>query len=68
MNNEELITSLRYLITKYIPLEKRCYFESSLSSEDIPVKGILADFNEFSQRKVEEIDGELIKKIYFYFC
>ena len=68
MDNEELIASLRYLITKYIPIEKRCYFKSFLSSEDIPVKGILADFNEFSQRKVEEIDGELIRKIYFHFC
>ena len=68
MNNEELIASLRYLITKYISLDKRCYFESFLSSEDIPVKGILADFNEFVQRKVEEIDGELIRKIYFHFC
>lgn len=68
MSNVELIASLRYLITKYIPLEKRCHFEPFLSLEDIPVKGILADFNEFSQKKVEEIDGDLIRKIYFYFC
>lgn len=68
MNNEELIASLRYLIMKYIPLEKSGYFESFLSLEDIPVKGVLADFNEFSQRKVEEIDGDLIRKIYFHFC
>lgn len=68
MDNRELIESLCYLIEKYIPLGKRNAFDYFLSLKDIPVKGILADFNEFSKIKIEEKDEDLIRKIYFYFC
>ncbi|HEX4504042.1 MAG TPA: hypothetical protein VH187_23225 [Scandinavium sp.] len=68
MNNEELVKNLRYLINKYIPESKRNEFERYLSMEDIPVKGILVDFNNFSTDSLEESDGALIRDIYFHYC
>lgn len=68
MSRDELVKHLRYLINKYIPVENREYFEKFLLMDDIPVKGILADFNDLSIDPIEDIDGHLIRDIYFHFC
>lgn len=39
-----------------------------ISKSTVPVKGILADFNKIKTRTVDEVDGDLIRDIYFYFC
>lgn len=68
MSREELINYLRYLINKYVPKESRGHFEARLLKEDVPVKSILADFNEVAVDSVEEADGALIRDIYFHYC
>ena len=68
MDREDLVNYLTYLINKYVPLEKREMFSSRLLKEDVPVKGILADFNELAVDSIEETDGALIREIYFNFC
>ena len=68
MNRDELINYLRYLINKYVPDDKKSIFEVRLLKEDVPVKSILADFNEFAVDPIEEADGALIREIYFYNC
>ncbi|ETS33644.1 hypothetical protein [Photorhabdus khanii] len=69
MTNDELRKNLKYLIDKYILSDedkKELYVY--LSREDIPVKGILADFNKYKIRTVDQADGDLIKDIYFHYC
>ena len=68
MSRDELVKHLRYLINKYIPVENREYFVKFLLLDDIPVKGILADFNDLSIDPIEDTDGHLIRDIYFHFC
>lgn len=68
MSREELIYYLKYLINKYVPSKKREVFSIRLLKADVPVKDILADFNELSEDYLEEEDGELIRDIYFHFC
>ncbi|WP_165296419.1 hypothetical protein [Enterobacter cloacae complex sp. 2DZ2F2B] len=43
-------------------------FYDDISKSTVPVKGILADFNKIKTRTVDEVDGDLIRDIYFYFC
>lgn len=68
MTNEELRKNLTYLINKYIPESQRDPFYDYISRSDVPVKGILADFNKVKTRTVEQVDGDLISDIYFHFC
>ncbi|ELN2737014.1 hypothetical protein QDZ16_005183 [Pluralibacter gergoviae] len=68
MDRKELITNLSYLIKNYIPENKHYLFKAHLQMNDIPVKAILADFNELFTGVIEEADGELIRKIYFFYC
>lgn len=68
MSHDELINDLMYLINKYIPEGDRGKFKEFLMMNDVPVKGILADFNKLSIEPIDDIDGDLIRKIYFYFC
>lgn len=68
MTEKELREKLVYLIDKYVPEGKREPFYELISREDVPVKGILADFNRVKKLTVEEHDGELISDIYFHFC
>lgn len=68
MTNIELKENLIYLINKYIPEKKRESFYADISRDNIPVKGILADFNKMKIRTVDVADGDLIKDIYFYYC
>ncbi len=68
MNREELINNLMYLIDKYIPEGDREKFKPFLLMDDVPVKGILADFNRLSRDPIDDIDGDLVRKIYFHFC
>jgi hypothetical protein len=68
MSHDELVNYLRYLINKYVPSDKREQFESRLLKDDVPVKSILADFNDCSIEPIEEADGALIREIYFYYC
>lgn len=68
MTDEELRKNLIYLINKYIPESERESFYGNISRDDVPVKGILADFNKVKTRTVEQVDGDLISNIYFNFC
>jgi len=68
MTEKELRDKLVYLINKYVPEGERDPFYELISREDVPVKGILADFNRVKILTVEENDGELIRDIYFHFC
>ncbi|ELV2771239.1 hypothetical protein QNS15_004725, partial [Enterobacter cloacae] len=43
-------------------------FYEDISMPEVPVKGILAEFNKVKTRTVDEADGVLIRDIYFYFC
>ncbi|MBS6035344.1 MAG: hypothetical protein KIB40_19720 [Pantoea sp.] len=68
MTEKELRDKLVYLINKYVPEGEREPFYELISREDVPVKGILADFNRVKILTVEDNDGELIRDIYFHFC
>ena len=68
MSEEELRDKLTYLVNKYVSENERKSFYGYISREDVPVKGILADFNKFKTRTVEQEDGDLISNIYFHFC
>lgn len=68
MTEKELRYKLVYLINKYVPEGEREPFYELISREDVPVKGIFADFNRLKIRTVEESDGDLISDIYFHFC
>ncbi|MDE9545424.1 hypothetical protein KKJ06_22265 [Xenorhabdus bovienii] len=69
MTVKELRKNLTYLVDKYIPdNEKKEELYTYIQREDVPVKGILADFNEYKTRTVEQVDGNLIREIYFYYC
>jgi len=68
MSRDELVNDLMYLINKYVPEGDREKFKRYLLMDDVPVKGILADFNKLSIDPIEDIDGDLIRKIYFHFC
>ncbi|WP_336667402.1 hypothetical protein [Enterobacter mori] len=68
MTEEELRKNLVFLIKKYVRESQREAFYADISKSDVPVKGILADFNKVKTRTVDEADGDLIRDIYFYFC
>jgi len=68
MTEKELRDKLVYLINKYVPEGEREPFYELISREDVPVKGILADFNRVKILTVKDNDGELIRDIYFHFC
>jgi hypothetical protein len=68
MTNEELRKNLTYLINKYVPESQRDPFYDDISKSDVPVKGILADFNKVKTRTVDQVDSDLISDIYFHFC
>lgn len=57
-----------FLIKKYVRESQQEAFYDDISKPDVPVKGILADFNKVKPRTVDEADGDLIRDIYFYFC
>ncbi|EKI0250737.1 hypothetical protein O8H62_000004 [Enterobacter asburiae] len=68
MTEEELRKNLVFLIKKYVQESQQEAFYDDISKPDVPVKGILADFNKVKTRTVDEADGDLIRDIYFYFC
>lgn len=68
MTEKELRDKLVYLINKYVPEGERDPFYELISREEVPVKGILADFNRVKILTVEDNDCELIRDIYFHFC
>ncbi|MBF2789236.1 MULTISPECIES: hypothetical protein [Enterobacter] len=68
MTEEELRKNLVFLIKKYVRESQQEAFYADISKPDVPVKGILADFNKVKTRTVDEADGDLIRNIYFYFC
>ncbi|EOI2493326.1 MULTISPECIES: hypothetical protein [Enterobacter] len=68
MTGEELRKNLVFLIKKYVRESQQEAFYDGISKPDVPVKGILADFNKVKTRTVDEADGDLIRDIYFYFC
>ncbi len=68
MTDEELRKNLAYLINKYVPENQRDRFYDDISKPDVPVKGILADFNKNKTITVNQMDCDLIIDIYFHFC
>ncbi|VDZ83128.1 hypothetical protein U0026_11200 [Kluyvera intermedia] len=68
MTDDELRKNLAYLINTYVPESQREPFYDDISKPDVPVKGILADFNKVKIRTVDQVDGDLISDIYFHFC
>ncbi|MGJ0580390.1 hypothetical protein ACR71G_20605 [Xenorhabdus bovienii] len=69
MTEEELRKNLTYLVDKYIPdNERKEEIYNYIRREDVPVKGILADLNEYKTSAVEKSDGDLISDIYFHYC
>ncbi|EMM7216047.1 MULTISPECIES: hypothetical protein [Enterobacter] len=68
MTEERLRKNLVFLIKKYVRESQQEAFYDDISNPDVPVKGILADFNKVKIRTVDEADGDLIRDIYFYYC
>ncbi|ENQ9595869.1 MULTISPECIES: hypothetical protein [Enterobacter cloacae complex] len=69
MNDSGKVTKESFfLIKKYVRESQQEAFYDDISKPDVPVKGILADFNKVKTRTVDEADGDLIRDIYFYFC
>ncbi|MEY7127762.1 hypothetical protein, partial [Enterobacter cloacae] len=60
--------NLVYLMKKYVRESQQEAFYEDISMPEVPVKGILAEFNKVKTRTVDEADGVLIRDIYFYFC
>ncbi|HAS1111624.1 TPA: hypothetical protein I3781_004459, partial [Enterobacter cloacae] len=65
---KELRENLVYLMKKYVRESQQEAFYEDISMPEVPVKGILAEFNKVKTRTVDEADGVLIRDIYFYFC
>ncbi|HCM9557810.1 TPA: hypothetical protein N5O13_000811 [Enterobacter cloacae subsp. cloacae] len=68
MTEKELRENLVYLMKKYVRESQQEAFYVDISMPEVPVKGILAEFNKVKTRTVDEADGVLIRDIYFYFC
>ena len=68
MTEKELRENLVYLMKKYVRVSQQEAFYEDISMPEVPVKGILAEFNKVKKRTVDEADGVLIRDIYFYFC
>lgn len=68
MTEKELRENLLYLMKKYVRESQQEAFYEDISMPEVPVKGILAEFNKVKTRTVDEADGVLIRDIYFYFC
>ncbi|WP_240168093.1 hypothetical protein [Enterobacter vonholyi] len=69
MNDSGKVTKESFFFNKkYVRESQREAFYDDISKPDVPVKGILADFNKVKTRTVDEADGDLIRDIYFYFC
>lgn len=68
MTEKELRENLIYLMKKYVRESQQEAFYEDISMPEVPVKGILAEFNKVKTRTVDEADGVLIRDIYFYFC
>ncbi|HDC4440436.1 TPA: hypothetical protein O8U43_000478 [Enterobacter cloacae] len=68
MTAKELRENLIYLMKKYVRESQQEAFYEDISMPEVPVKGILAEFNKVKTRTVDEADGDLIRDIYFYFC
>ncbi|ELE6462122.1 MULTISPECIES: hypothetical protein [Enterobacter cloacae complex] len=68
MTVEKLRKNLVFLIKEYVRESQQEAFYDDISKPDVPVKGILADFNKVKTRTDDEADGDLIRDIYFYFC
>ncbi|AYA42387.1 hypothetical protein HZS38_00450 [Xenorhabdus nematophila] len=69
MTVKELRKNLTYLVDKYIPdNERKKELYIYIQQENIPVKGILTDFNKFGVKSVTQDDGKLISDIYFHYC
>lgn len=68
MTEKELRENLVYLMKKYVRESQQEAFYEDISMPEVPVKGILAEFNKVKTRTVDEADGVLIRNIYFYFC
>ncbi|ADF61139.1 hypothetical protein [Enterobacter cloacae] len=68
MTEKELQENLVYLMKKYVRESQQEAFYEDISMPEVPVKGILAEFNKVKKRTVDEADGVLIRDIYFYFC
>ncbi|MCI1183511.1 hypothetical protein MOV55_11015 [Enterobacter cloacae] len=56
MTEEELRKNLVFLIKKYVRESQQEAFYDDISKPDVPVKGILADFNKVKTRTVDEVD------------
>ena len=63
MTGEELRKNLVFLIKKYVRESQQKAFYDDISKPDVPVKGILADFNKVKTRTVDETDEDLIRDI-----
>lgn len=68
MTEKELRENLIYLVKKYVQESQQEAFYEDISMPEVPVKGILAEFNEVKTKPVDEADGDLIRDIYFNFC
>lgn len=69
MNDRRRVTKEScFFNKKYVRESQQEAFYDDISKPDVPVKGILADFNKVKTRTVDEADGNLIRDIYFYFC
>ena len=68
MTEKELRENLVYLMKKYVRESQQEAFYEDISMPEVPVKGILAEFNKVKTRTVDEADGDQIRDIYFYFC
>ncbi|MCK7378400.1 hypothetical protein [Enterobacter cloacae] len=68
MTEKELQENLVYLMKKYVRESQQEAFYEDISMPEVPVKGILAEFNKVKKRTVDEAGGVLIRDIYFYFC
>ncbi|MGK4356269.1 hypothetical protein [Enterobacter cloacae] len=68
MTEKELRENLVYLMKKYVRESQQEAFYEDISMPEVPVKGILAEFNKAKTRTVDEADGDLVRDIYFYFC
>ena len=58
MTEKELRENLVYLMKKYVRESQQEAFYEDISMPEVPVKGILAEFNKVKTRTVDEADGD----------
>ena len=68
MNKEDIRKKLNYLIDRYVLDQGVCdHLRRLVARDDVPVRGILSDLNPFLFNKIDDVDCDSVKEIFYYY-